>query len=260
MDISPLIKGAVKAVKSNAPEILTALGVTGVVTTAYLAGKAAWDAHEDVLKVQFYNEDGTMRNPVYIMPTKERAKLTWMRYIPAAAAGAVTIGCIVAGHRTSSNRTAAAVAAYSLTEKAFDQYKEKAAEDLGKAKEQRLRDDIAQEKVTANPPSREIVVMGDGECLCFDIRSVRYFRSSHEAIKRAENDINYQINHERYVSLSEFYIAIGLPITKESVYNGWCLDRGLMELDITTTLSENNHPCLAIDYNYVQPIHDEPAE
>lgn len=259
MNLSPLYNSAAKTLKHHAPQILTALGVGGVVTTAYLAGKAAWDAHEDVLKVQFYEEDGTMRNPVYIMPTKERAKLTWKRYLPAAASGAVTIACVLASHKSSANRTAAAVAAYSLTEKAFTEYKDAAKAEIGKVKEQRMRDDMAQETVKNHPPStREVHVVGGGDVLCLDHRSMRYFMSTHEKLKKAENEINFMLNHQHYVPLEEFYILLGLPITKESVYNGWDITRKLMELEISTTISEDDKPCFVVDFNYCQPIHDPP--
>lgn len=254
MDLSPLFKNAVKTAQLHAPEILTGLGVTGVVATGVLAVKAGMKSQK-VLNAHGY-EDFVKTHPSRKHRIEYAARLTWKQYIPPAASGAATIAFILAGHKSSANRTAAAVAAYSLTEKAFGEYKEAAKEELGKAKEQRMRDDMAQEKVTKNPPPSEVsFVLGD-TVLCLDQRSMRYFRSTHEALKRAENEINFQLNHERTVGLSEFYALIGLPITKESAYTGWDLNRGLMELDISTTISDNEQPCFVIDFNYCQPLHD----
>lgn len=246
-----VVNNALKLIKANAPEILTAVGVGGVISTAVLTAKATLKAEKELDKWAKVGE----------LTTKQKAKTVWKLYIPPVASGVVTIACIVASHKSGSRRTAAAVTAYSLTEKAFTEYKDKAAEVIGEAKERRMRDDIAQDRVTALPTAnREILVIGQGNVLCHDVRSQRYFRSSHEELQRAANDINRQLTYERYVSLSEYYIAIGLPITKESVYTGWSLDRGLMELEISATIADNDEPCLSVDFNYVQPLHDEPIE
>lgn len=253
MNVSELLNQATKLVKRNAPEILTALGVGGVVTTSYLVGKASFRAKQIIDESEAAG--GISDDPKTRL--KEQVKLTWKEYIPAGISGAATITCIIASNRTGDRRTAAAVAAYSLTEKAFGEYKEKVKEQITANKEQKIRDEIAQDRVNANPVStREVVVTGKGEHLCYEVRSCRYFRSTMAELKRAENEINYQLNYERTVGLSEFYALIGLSITKESVYNGWNLDRGLMELDISTTISDSDEPCFVIDYNYVQPLHD----
>jgi len=242
MTLTNFANNVIKTLKSNSPEILTALGVSGVVSTAYLASKASFKAAS-----KLSSQDPTMSN-------KDKAKFVWKCYIPAGISGGLTIACILGSNKAGNSRTAAAVTAYSLTEKAFAEYKEKVVEQIGKNKEQTVHDNAAQARVTSTPLGGDILVVGKGNVLCLDIRSARYFRSGMEELRKAENEINFQLNHERLVSLSEFYILIGLPITKESVFNGWNLDRGLMELDVTATIAENDEPCLAIDYNYVQPL------
>lgn len=252
-----LVNNALKLVKANAPEILTAVGVGGVITTAILTAKATLKA-EKIIDNKALKADVTTKKDL----VKEVVKSTWKCYIPPVISGAGTIAAIIATQKVGSRRTAAAVTAYSLTEQAFTNYRGKIAEEIGKGKELRVRDDLAQEKVTANPPNKlgEVLVVGRGNVLCFDARSCRYFRSSMEDLKRAENDINFQLNHERYMSLSEFYALIGLAITKESVYNGWNLGRGLMELDITATIADSDEPCLVVDFNYCDPLHDDPSD
>lgn len=251
-----LVNNGFKLIRANAPEILTAVGVGGVVSTAILAAKATLAMEKKIDSDMRFTEGTVVYEPVAKERRKQMLKLVWKDFIPPVASGAVTIAAIIMSHKAGSRRTAAAVTAYSLTEKAFSEFREKAAESIGEGKVRRMHDDLAQDKVSANPP-KEILVVGKGNVLCMDTRSVRYFRSSMEELKRAENDINFQINHERYVSLSEFYAEVGLPITKESVYVGWDLNRGLMELDISATIADNDEPCLVIDFNYCHPIHDE---
>jgi hypothetical protein len=155
--------------------------------------------------------------------------------------------------QAGANRTAAAVAAYSLTERAFTEYKEKVVEQIGKNKEQKVRDDLAQDQVSKGPPSTEVVMLGKGEVLCCELHTHRYFRSDMETLRKAENKINHLINSDVYVTLDEFYDILGLNYTSHSAYWGWNSDK-LMELKFSTVLSENGEPCLAFDYNYVSPI------
>lgn len=255
MSASDLISHALKAIKSNAPEILTALGISGVATTSYLVAKASFEAARKIEEAEENKNHGfaDLRDPKQRL--KERTKLVWKMYIPAGLSGFATVACIVGSSRAGSRRTSAAIAAYSFTEKAFSEYKDKAKEALGAGKEQRLRDDLAQEQVRQNPPSKEITIIGDGEVLCCELRTNRYFLSNHEALQRAVNEINFMITHDNYVSLSEFYILIGLPITEESVHNGWTFEK-LMELEFSTALTDENKPCLTFRYNYVKPLHE----
>jgi hypothetical protein len=255
------INNALKLLKANAPEILTALGVGGVISTAVLTAKATLKAERLIDESPLFDSACISYIPDQKARRKAKVKLIWKDFIPPAASAAVTIAAIIASHKTGSRRTAAAVTAYSLTEKAFSEYREKAADVIGKQKEQKIRDEIAQDKVNANPPTgREIVVVGSGNVLCLDTRSMHYFRSKMEDLKKAQNDVNWQLNYERYIPLSEFYALVGIPLTKESVYTGWKLDKGLMELEISTTVADNDEPCLVVDYNYCDPLHDDPFD
>lgn len=250
MNVSNLFVNGLKFVKANSPEILTAFGISGVVTTAYLTGKASHKAalvmHEDGL-IAGVPDDPKQR-------LKEQAKLTWKFYIPAGISGVATIGCILAASRGNAQRTAAAVTAYSLTEKAFGDYREKVVDQLGKNKEQKIRDELVQEKVAqTSKGAREVVIVGAGHVLCCEMYTNRYFRSDVETLKRAQNRINQLASTDCYVMLSEFYDIIGLSHTSQSDYAGWDSLRE-MELQFSAVIAENEEPCLAFEYNYVKPL------
>lgn len=240
MNISNLLHQIGQKVKSNAPEILAGIGVTGVISTAILAARGAAKA-----EARLSEQDPWMSN-------KEKAKLVWRFYIPAGVSGVVTIGCIISSGRASGRQTAAAVTAYSLTERAFSEYKEKVVEQIGKGKEQRVRDEIAQDRVNAHPPSKEIIVLS-GDVLCCELYTKRYFTSSMEALQQAKNEINHRINNNLYVYLEEFYDLVDLSYTSNSDKMGWDSDK-LLELEFSSVLTERNEPCLAFDYNYVKPL------
>lgn len=238
-----------RLIKSNAPEILTAVSICGVGTTAYLTAKASFEA------ARMIDWDETMEgyNPDAKERFKERAKNAWPLYVPPAIAGVATIGAIILSSRVSAKRTGAAVAAYSILDKGFSEYREKVVEQIGKGKEQKIRDEIAQDKINYNPLSREVIVIGGGNVLCCELLTGRYFRSDMEILRKAQNDINARIVSQMYVSLEEFYDLIGLSNTTHSDRQGWDSDK-LMEMQFTTALSANGEPCLAFEYNYVKPL------
>ena len=245
MNLHILLDNIVKTAKSNAPELLTGLGVAGVITTSYLSAKAGYESAE------------VLRGTDVPSDRKERIKTqvhhTWRLYIPSGISGALTIACVIGSARTSGKRTAAAVAAYSLTEKAFGDYREKVVEQIGKNKEQKIRDEVAQEKVSKNPPSKEVIVVSGGNVLCCELYTHRYFRSDMERLRKAMNDINQRIMNQLYVDLDEFYDVVGLPYTSNSSNIGWDSDK-LMELRFSSVISEDGEPCLAFEYNYLKPL------
>lgn len=238
MNLPVFANKALQTIRSNSPEILTALGIGGVVSTAYLAHQAGVKVSRDE------DADPWASN-------KEKVQKYWKLYIPTAISGALTITCIVAASKGNSRRTAAAVTAYSLSEKAFSEYREKIVEQVGENKEQKLRDELAQAKVTEQPP-KEIIVAGSGTVLCCELFTGRYFRSDMEKLRKAQNDINNLVNNSLYVPLDEFYYRIGLPNTSISGNIGWSEKQ--MDLEFSTVLSDNNEPCLAFDYNYTKPL------
>lgn len=251
MDLSKLIRQAEKFTVDNSPSILTALGVTGTLTTAYLTGKASFKSADVINKEQFKINLHELHR--HDLTFKEKVRLVWTYYIPPTVAGAGTVAAVICANRISSKRAAAMAAAYSISEKAYAEYKEKVVEKLGAKKEQTARDEIAQQRVDANPVGKnEVIITGGGEVLCYDLYTGRYFFSDMESLRRAENEVNLYVLHNDYATLNDFYRYIGLPNTKAGEEVGWTTDMTL-EIIYSTTMSENNKPCISIDFK-VTPI------
>ena len=247
MLLTDLAKRAEKFTIDNSPLILTVVGVTGTITTAYLTGQAAFRA-ADIIRD--YKDEAQA-----LTSFKEKVNVTWKEYIPAGAVGIITIVAIISANQIGTRRTAAIAAAYSLSDKAFNEYKEKVVEKLGQRKEESIRDELAQDRVDSNPAaSRGIIVAGSGEVLCYEQFTGRYFKSSMDELKAAQNEVNARIISDNYASLSDFYDEMSLPHTSVSDEIGWNSDR-LMELEFSTVLSDDGKPCIAIDYR-VSPVRD----
>lgn len=236
--------------KENSASILTGVGVAGTITTAYLTGRASIKAM-DLIREE---ETNVRRSGDGIggLSRRDKAQLVWPIFLPSVAAGTLTVTSIVLANREASKKTAALAAAYGLSERALAEYRDKVVEQLGKTKEQAVRDSIAQDRV-ANKPVSQVIITGKGDVLCYDGVTGRYFESNVESIKKAMNDINYRIMNHGYESLSAFYDLIGLPATSYSDEVGWNSNE-LMDISFSTTLSTDDRPCIAIDFT-VAPTH-----
>lgn len=241
-----LVEKASKFFSENAPVILTSFAVAGVFTTAVLTAKATLEAKEQLDEVVENGHSGEF--------TKlELVQITWQPYIPAIISGLLTVGCIIAAQNINDRRNAALMSVYSLSEAALREYREKVAETIGENKERKIHDEVAQDRVRANPPSStNVLITGRGSALCYDTMSDRYFTSDMETIRRAQNDINAQIFDEMYASLNEFYNKIGIKGTVLGDEVGWSTDRRL-EIEFSATIVEdegphNGQPCMVLNY------------
>lgn len=252
MTLRSILKVTEKYVIDNSPTLLSAFAVTGSVTVAYLTGKATFRAAE-IINIEYTDrvrQAELSEIPVKVLPldTKDKAKLVWKEYIPPALALTGTIGCIIFANSISTSRVAALAAAYKISEKQFAEYKDKALEKLGINKESEMRDEIAQARVDRHPSSGADILLPHNDVLCFDPYSGRYFRNDVETLRQAQNDLNegmYRCSDS--ASLTDFYEKIGLSGTRFSDEVGWNTDHSL-QLKLSTTLSDNNEPCLVIDF------------
>ena len=99
------------------------------------------------------------------------------------------------------------------------------------------------------------VITGKGEVLCYDAISGRYFKSDVDKIRKAENILNKKLMNDMYCSLNDFYDLVGLPFTQLGFELGWNVNDSLVEIEFSTQLSEDDIPCVVVDYS-VTPKYD----
>lgn len=247
--------------KKRGPEILTGVGIAGMITTTVLAVKATPKAleliEEEKRKQNRALLDEAEKNSneectqISNLKPIEVVKVAWKPYIPAALLGAGSIACLIGANSVHARRQAALYSAYKLSETALTEYKEKVIETVGEKKEQTIRDKVAKEQVDKNPVTKtEIVMTGNGESLFFDPISGRYFKSDIETIRRIINDLNYAMGYgsEMYVSLSQLYDELDLEHTAISDEIGWNIEDGLIEPVFSTQMTDDGRPCIVLDY------------
>ena len=242
----------------NSTTLLSIAGVGGSIATALLTGRATFKAARLIDQEQEVSNaawrEGESDTPPHEFSKTEKTKLVWHLYLPPVASGVLTVTCIIAAHRISTKQIVALTAAAGISERALNEYKDKVLEKFGAKEDEKLRDEIAQDRVTKFPASSQVLIAGSGDVLCYDMLTGRYFQSTMEELKRAENKVNYELIHYMSCSLSHFYDEIGLPPTSYSDTHGWNMDHH-MELKFSTVFSEDNRPCIAIDFSR-QPIVD----
>ena len=229
--ISNALKALQKTVKKHSPEILTGIGIAGMTAAAGMAVKATPKALRMVAEKEI--RDGKR------LTTGEIVKTTLKCYIPPVVTGVCSSACIIGASSISARRNAALVTAYTISETALKEYRDKAVEVVGVKKEQAIRDAVAKDKLEkANVKEREFISTGRGETPCFDPLTNTCFKSDIESLRRAENTLNKRMRDEVKITVNEFLMEIGLEPCDDSIGEtmGWDIDKGYIELDFSSQL------------------------
>ena len=240
-------KGVITSVRDfmldHNPEILTGIGISGMITTTILAVRATPKALKLI-------EEGKKIYKSKDLTIIETVKVAWKPYIPAALMGTLSITCLIGSTAVSVKRNAALAMAYDISERTLIRYRDKVIETIGEKKEKDIRNQLAQEDVDNNQPNeKSIIITSKGNTLCKDSISGRYFMSDLDTIRKIINETNRKMTFENYISLNEFYYSLGLDPVKEGDNLGWNIVDGLIELDISACVTKNDEPCIVVDYS-----------
>ena len=248
-NVSKFAKSLRTTITKRSPEILTGIGIAGMLTTTVLAVRATPKA------MQLINTERIESN-VDELTVIETVKVAWKPYIPAIITGVLSTVCIISASSVNLRRNAAIATAYQISQTALTEYKEKVVETIGEKREQTVKDKVAKKNIDENPVSKNSVIITDkGNTLCYDITIGRYFKSDIEKIKKAVNEVNRRLVYDQYISLNDFYSELGLEHTELGDELGWNLDDGLLELDFSSQLTDDGTPCVVISY-VVAPKYD----
>lgn len=232
-------------------EILMGLGISGMITTTFMAVKATPKA------LLIINEEEVKRSkkappPYDEVDWKDRVKLCWRCYIPSATIGTLSVACLVSVTSINAKRNAALATAYSISESVLKDYQEKVIETIGEKKEELLRGEIDKDRVARNPPTEQnIIITNKGDTLCYDAYSDRYYRTDIDRLKKAEVELNRVMLDERYVSLNDFYYEVGFDPIVPGEELGWTVDDGRdgrIDLYFTSQLTPEGVPCLVLNF------------
>ena len=238
--IHTILKNTKTFVGKYSPEILTGLGIFCMIGSTISAIQSTPKA----VKILEENKKDDKKFTIY-----EKAKLTWKEYIPTLSLGLSGTILLSYGCHIGVKRGAALATAYAVSEKTLRTYRDKVIETIGERKEKEIRQKINQDEIANNPPvESKVIITQKGNTLIKDEYSGRYFRSDLDTIRKASNELNRKMLHDNYISLNQWYNAIGLEIIKDGHRLGWNIDKGLIELDFDTCLV-GDEPCITMEYS-----------
>ena len=244
MNLSQVANSTRAFLVKRSPEILTGIGIAGMVATTVLAVQATPKALR--LLEERAQEEG--RDDFTLL---EKTKICGKCYIPAVVSGTMSIACLVGASSVNARRNAALAAAYTLSDTALREYKEKVVETIGEKREQAVQDKLSEDKVKKNPVSKnEVIITEKGNTLCFDTISGRYFKSDIDTIKKAMNEFNRGLLSDMYASLNEFYDEIGLAPTSLGDDLGWNIDDGLVDIYFSSQIADDGTPCIVLNFEH----------
>lgn len=243
---SGVVNSIQKSISKHSPEILTGIGIAGMITTTVLAVKATPKAVVLIKRDSERNHDG---DP-YAYTKIEAVKSCWKCYIPAAVSGTVSIACLIGANSVNARRNAALATAYKISETALTEYREKVVETIGEKKEKEVRDKVSKKRIEERPINDdEVFVTGKGKTLCYDYLRNKYFETNIDLIKKAENNLNKRMIHDivGFASLNDFYLEIGLEPIGLGDDLGWNTDH-LIDIHLGAMKTPDDRPCIVIDH------------
>lgn len=226
--------------RKNAPTICTVAAVSG--TTAAMVFAARGHTRARRIIDEHVIETGEV--PTFT----EDVKMTWKHYVPAAASYVLAFSSILLLNKAYVTHISAVVSAAAVSERILTEYVNKIEERLDSETLQEVRDEVAQDHIDRNPPTKEVIFDGDDSIIVRDGFSGRYFRSSRNEVQYAVNSTNNLMNMQSYASLTDFYEQVGLDQTDESDYMGWSVSDGLFGVEFGTAITPEGRPCLEYSF------------
>jgi hypothetical protein len=234
--------------KKFSPQILTGVGVVGVVTSGVLASKATLKLDPIVQEIKLgveiadnlkleknadeysstdYKRDVTR---AYVRGSLDIIKL----YGPAVTMAAASVACLISAQGIMHKRNAAIAAAYKSVEQSFSEYRKRVVDELGIDKERDIRAGLRTEEVKGEDGKVETVTRFDGTkaspyARFFDETNKHWEKKSEynlQFLKNVQNNMNDRLRAHGHVFLNDVYDVLGFDRTSDGAIVGWVIGGG----------------------------------
>lgn len=266
MNISPalqrtLSRSALKISKYS-PQILTAVGIAGLVTAGIIAAKNTLKLEETIdnsrnrLDLVKNHPEATQAdvNKAYVANTVDLVKLYWL---PTTIAIGSTVSILV-GHNILHKRNLALVAAYKGLEQAFSEYRKRVVEEYGEEVDEKFRYGIRDvvevdengkktKSQTVQPPTSEYIMEfgPDNDNWSGNHEHNLFF------VTRAQNFFNDKLQAHGHVFLQDVTRHLGIPDSKVGAVTGWVYGKGTGDdyIDFGIKDLQASHGYILFDFN-----------
>lgn len=224
------------------PQILTAVGLAGGITSTFLIAKASTqlepllDRHEqgknliDLRTIDGDYESQKERSKeirvLYVRSGLDLVKLYW----PGISLGTASVISIVAAQGISQKRQVAMVAAIKSAESALTAYRARVVSAIGEEKEAEAYYGISTETIEDENGKKTKVKVYDanaasGYQIMFDENNRNWETANRELnylfLKNVQNWSNDRLNSRGFVYLNEVYALLGIPEVPAGQVVGW---------------------------------------
>jgi len=237
-NIGGLVKVGKNFIMANRPELLFGASITSTLAAVGLAAKGGYDAGVQVERHE--NVNGVLLDP------KEKAKMIWPNFVPAAAATVGALGSTTGLHIVHvKEKKALAMSALAAIDKVKEEAKIWENELIGVADPEKVREienKVHDKRADENGISR--VINGDHEVeelyLVRDGRTGRDKYSNKRQIDEALIELHNVLNESGECDLNYFYNHAGFPNTPDGFKLGW--SGVLPSIDWTETVRDDSRP------------------
>lgn len=239
MNINPSLQRTLSRtaiqLQKYSPQILTGVGVVGLITAGVLAAKNTLKLEETLdnsnarlVRTKEQVEDGTAtQRDVNIAVMKNAVDLGKLYWAPITLA-ALSTCTILVGHQILHRRNLAVVAAYKGLEQAFAEYRGRVEEEYGTEAEEKIRFGIRDEETVGEDgkkvKSQSINPIGGDYIFSFEPGNDNW-TGFHEHnlffVTRFEMIFNDRLQAHGHVFLNEVLDALGIARTKAGAVTGW---------------------------------------
>jgi hypothetical protein len=173
----------------------------------------------------------------------------------------LTMFLMIWSHKIQGRKLIALASAYSLTDSAFREYREKVAETVSKKKLEEINHAIDKDKVKdCTVLDSDILATNLGDVLCVDSWTGRKFFANAEVIRQAVAATNAEMVGDVYVPSSFLYSEqLNMPVCESDQELGWnvLVDKKI-DVWFTSVLDKENIPALVMHLEpHPRPMYDD---
>jgi hypothetical protein len=266
MNISPALQRtfsrSVLQLQKYSPQILTAVGIAGLVTAGVLAARntlkleSTLDEARDRLDVVKSDENATQAD-LNKAVAKNIFNLAKLYSIPVTL-GAASIVTILVGHNILHKRNIALIGAYKGLEQAFAEYRKRVVEEHGEEADAKYRYGLREETIVGEDGKKVKSVTRDdtqGNYVhSFGPENDNWSGRHNDNlffVTRFERIFNDRLQVKGHVFLNDVLRALGLPDTKAGAVTGWVYEKGTGDdyIDFGIKDQQASNGYILLDFN-----------
>lgn len=270
------------AVKRYSPEILTGVGVAGVVVSAVLASRATLKLNE----IKEQNRERVLTTKAVYGDDKQKLTATYAKnvgavaklYLPSVTLGVLSIASIVGAHGIMRKRNIALLATVKTLESAYSAYRERVSEQLGEDQERELYHGLREVEEVDPKTGKKVKIMRVADPNDVSVYSKIFDKSNRNHSPNREANRAFVTHQQRYANdklkaygylfLNDVYDSLGFERTKMGAIVGWVIgpdgdnfvDFGLYDSYNAATLNNSGEDSFILDFNVDGVIWDKIPE